>query len=225
MAAEVVAAFASVPPGLLVDGTVGGGGHAALLLAARQDCRLLGIDRDPDAIVAAGEKLQRFGDRARLVHGGFEAIDDLTGPGSATGVLLDLGVSSPQLDRAERGFSYRMDAGLDMRMDPGGALSAHHVVNEYTEAELSRVISRYGEERFARAIARRIVATRPIASTGQLAEVVRDAIPAPARRTGPHPARRTFQAIRIEVNDELGHLDQGLDAAFEALAPVGAWPS
>ena len=221
MAAEVVAAFSSVPPGLLVDGTVGGGGHAALLLAAREDCRLLGIDRDPDAIAAAGDRLKRFGDRVSLVHGGFEAIADLAGPGSATGVLLDLGVSSPQLDRAERGFSYRMDAPLDMRMDPEGALSAHHVVNEYTEAELSRVISRYGEERFARAIARRIVATRPITSTTGLAEVIRDATPAPARRTGPHPARRTFQAIRIEVNDELGHLDEGLDAAFAALVPGG----
>lgn len=136
-------------------------------------------------------------------------------------MLYDLGVSSPQLDRPDRGFSYRTDAPLDMRMDRSQALSAREVVNDYEEAELARVIARWGEERFARAIARRIAARRPLETTVELAEVVRDAIPAPARRTGPHPARRTFQAIRMEVNAELDHLDAGLDAGFAALAPGG----
>jgi 16S rRNA (cytosine1402-N4)-methyltransferase len=137
------------------------------------------------------------------------------------GVLLDLGVSSPQLDRGERGFSYRADAPLDMRMDRSRGRTAADVVNGADVAELTRVIGRYGEERFARAIARRIVARRPIATTGELVDVIREAIPAPARRTGGHPATRTFQALRIEVNDELGQLERGLDAAWAVLAPGG----
>jgi 16S rRNA (cytosine1402-N4)-methyltransferase len=137
------------------------------------------------------------------------------------GVLFDLGVSSWQLDEPGRGFAYRVDAPLDMRMDRSQALSARDVVNGYEEAELARVIARYGEERFARAIARAIVAHRPVETTAALAEVVRQAIPAPARRTGPHPARRTFQAVRMEVNAELDNLATGLDAAFAVLAPGG----
>jgi 16S rRNA (cytosine1402-N4)-methyltransferase len=220
MSREVVSAFASVPAGLLVDGTVGGAGHARALLDARPDCRLLGLDRDAEAVAAATTALASYGERAVVVHAGFEDLAELLEE-SPTGVLFDLGVSSPQLDRPERGFSYRADAPLDMRMDRSQATSAWEVVNEYQEAELARVIARWGEERFARAIARRIAARRPLDTTAQLAEVVRDAIPAPARRRGPHPARRTFQAIRMEVNAELDHLDDGLDAAFAALAPGG----
>jgi len=136
-------------------------------------------------------------------------------------VLLDLGVSSHQLDRPERGFSYRADAPLDMRMDRAQPRSAAAVVNEYPEADLARVIARFGEERFARAIARGIVRRRPIATTGELVDVIKAAIPAPARRRGGHPAKRTFQALRIEVNQELDHLDRGLDAAVRVLAPKG----
>lgn len=225
MAREVVEALAPVPSGLLVDATVGGAGHARALLEARPDCSLLGIDRDAEAVEAARATLASFGERAEVVHAGFEGLGEVLarrgGTEPVVGVLLDLGVSSPQLDRPERGFSYRADAPLDMRMDRSQALSAREVVNEYEEAELARVIARLGEERFARAIARRIVAHRPIDTTGELAAVVRDAIPAPARRHGPHPARRTFQAIRIEVNAELTHLDAGLDVAFATLVPMG----
>ncbi|HEY3241462.1 MAG TPA: 16S rRNA (cytosine(1402)-N(4))-methyltransferase RsmH [Acidimicrobiia bacterium] len=230
---EVTGAFASVPAGLLVDGTVGGAGHARALLDARPDCSLLGLDRDAEAVAAATGALAPYGERVMVVHSGFEDLAEVLAgralgvrgvPGSemgVSGVLYDLGVSSPQLDRPERGFSYRTDAPLDMRMDRSQALSAREVVNDYEEAELARVIARWGEERFARAIARRIAARRPLETTAELAEVVRDAIPAPARRRGPHPARRTFQAIRMEVNAELDHLAAGLDAAFAALVPGG----
>jgi 16S rRNA (cytosine1402-N4)-methyltransferase len=221
MAREVAEVFSAVPAGALVDGTLGGGGHARVLLEARPDCSLVGIDRDADAVAAAREALAPFGDRVAIVHGGFEDMAAMVFPRPVVGVLLDLGVSSHQLDRADRGFSYRSDAPLDMRMDQRQARSALNVVNDYDEQALSKVISRYGEERFARSIARRIVAARPVTTTGQLAEVVRDAIPAPARRTGPHPARRTFQAIRIEVNAELDHLEAGLDAAYGQLQPGG----
>ena len=213
----------AVPPGLLVDGTVGGAGHARALLEARPDCRLLGIDRDDEALAAARDRLPS--NRAELVHSGFEELADVLadrpGHDPVVGVLLDLGVSSPQLDRPERGFSYRADAPLDMRMDRTQAITAGDIVNDYQETELARVIARLGEERFARAIARRIVARRPVHTTAELADIVRSAIPAPARRRGPHPARRTFQAIRMQVNRELEHLDTGLDAAFAALHPGG----
>ena len=183
MAREVVELLLPVPAGLIVDCTVGGGGHAALLLDARPDVRLLGIDRDADAVAAARLRLARFGSRAQVVHGGFEQLGDLVaehGEGEQVmGILMDLGVSSPQLDRAERGFSYRFDAPLDMRMDAKQALTAADVVNGYDEDELAHVIARYGEERFARRIAHAIVAARPLATTRELAEVVRDAIPAP----------------------------------------------
>ncbi|HLF41644.1 MAG TPA: 16S rRNA (cytosine(1402)-N(4))-methyltransferase RsmH, partial [Acidimicrobiia bacterium] len=223
MAAEVAEIFALVPPGLLVDGTVGGAGHARLLLESRPDCSLLGIDRDEDAVTASREVLDPFRERATVVHAGFEEMAEVLRDQElpVVGVLLDLGVSSPQLDRAARGFSYRVDAPLDMRMDRSQAKTARDVVNEYEEAELAGVIARLGEERFARRIARRVVRARPIETTAQLAEVVRSAIPAATRRQGPHPARRTFQAIRMEVNEELGHLESGLDAAFGALVPGG----
>jgi 16S rRNA (cytosine1402-N4)-methyltransferase len=228
MVAEVVGAFAPVPAGLLVDGTVGGGGHAGALLDALRDNVVLGLDRDAEAVAAAGERLSGFGARAVIRQSGFEDLAEVVAsPEVATlglpvvGVLFDLGVSSWQLDEPGRGFTYRADAPLDMRMDRSQAKSAKDVVNGYEEAELARVIARYGEERFARKIARAIVARRPVETTAELADVVKQAIPAPARRTGPHPARRTFQAIRIEVNAELEHLESGLAAAFSVLSTGG----
>jgi len=221
MGREVVDLLLPVPPGLIVDGTVGGGGHASLLLEARPDIRVLGIDRDAGAVVAARRGLARFGDRVEVVHGGFERMRDLVpqGEGEVMGVLLDLGVSSPQLDRPERGFSYRFDAPLDMRMDSAQELTAAAVVNGYTQDELAHLISRYGEERYARRVARAIVARRPLATTRELVDAIVAAIPAAARRRGGHPARRTFQAIRMEVNRELPNLADGLD---ESVHLVGA---
>lgn len=224
MVDEIVALFAAAPAGLVVDATVGGGGHAAALLDDRADRTVVGLDRDPDAVAAAGATLARFGERATVRRARFDELADVVrslGHDEVAGVLFDLGVSSPQLDRPERGFSYRADAPLDMRMDPGQARSADDVVNTYDERELASVLARYGDERYARRIARAIVAARPVRTTAQLAGIVRDAIPAPARRRGGHPAKRSFQAIRIEVNDELAVLPVALDRAVELLAPHG----
>ncbi len=217
MVAEIVAVFASVPAGVLLDATLGAGGHSEALLESRPDLSIMGVDRDPAALAAATARLERFGDRFRAVHARFDEIEETM----TSGALFDLGVSSPQLDRAERGFSYRQDGPLDMRMDTTSPWSAADVVNGYDIDELARVIRRYGDERFAGRIARAIVAARPIETTVELATIVRDAIPAAARRTGGHPATRTFQAIRIEVNAELDALPVALDAAIEALAPGG----
>lgn len=221
---RVVELFRDVPPGLYVDATLGGGGHAAAVLAANPGLRLLGLDRDDVAIDAATRRLAAFGDRVEIVRTGFDRLADVvrerTDEG-ASAVLMDLGVSSPQLDVAERGFSYRSAAPLDMRMDRRQPTGAFEVVNEYSYAELVRVIREYGEERYASRIARAIVEARPVVDTDQLAELIRDAIPAPARRTGGHPAKRTFQAIRIEVNHELEQLADALDGALSVLAPGG----
>lgn len=225
MSREVVELLSAVPGGMVVDCTVGGGGHSAALLDARPDVRVLGLDRDADAVEAARLRLSRFGDRAKVVHGGFERLGTLVeqhGEGEKVmGILMDLGVSSAQLDRPERGFSYRFDAPLDMRMDAKQSLTATEVVNGYEESQLAVVISQYGEERFARRIAHAIVAARPVRSTRELAEIVRDAIPAATRRRGPHPARRTFQAIRMEVNRELPNLADGLDESVHVIGPRG----
>jgi 16S rRNA (cytosine1402-N4)-methyltransferase len=224
MGREVVELFLPVPTGLIVDATVGGGGHAAALLAARPDLTLLGIDRDADAVSAARDRLGPFGDRVQVVQGRFGELRDIVPEHEqrdVIAVLFDLGVSSAQLDRPERGFSYRFDAPLDMRMDSKQSLTATEVVNGYEESQLSAVLSQYGEERFARRIARAIVAARPVRSTRELAEIVRDAIPAAARRRGPHPARRTFQAIRMEVNRELPNLADGLDESVHVIGPSG----
>ena len=224
MAAEVVELFRPVPPGVLVDATLGGAGHARLLLEARPDCTLLGIDQDLDALAAAAEVLAPYGTRVVLRHARFDALTTIMSElqlSSVSGVLFDLGVSSPQLDRAERGFSYRGDGPLDMRMDATSAWTASDVVNGYSQAELERVLREHGDERHAGRIARAIVAHRPIESTSALAEIVRDAIPAPARRRGGHPAKRTFQAIRIEVNRELAILPAAVDGAIDATAPGG----
>ena len=225
MLEEIVAAFESVPPGWVIDATIGGAGHATALLETYTHLSVLGIDQDPDALAVANERLAPFGDRARTVRARFDSIASVINAELAgqliVGALFDLGVSSPQFDRAERGFSYRFDAPLDMRMDPSRALSAMTVVNEYDEKDLARVLREFGDERFAGRIARAIIAARQVETTTQLAEITRDAIPAPARRTGGHPAKRTFQAIRIEVNNELGVLPVALEAAIDSLAPAG----
>jgi 16S rRNA (cytosine1402-N4)-methyltransferase len=220
MADEIVALLGDVPPGLTVDATVGGGGHARALLEARPRARLLGLDRDEEALAAAGRALAPFGDRVRLHHA---RSDEMRGfvDEPVAGVLFDLGVSSYQLDQAERGFSYRVDAPLDMRMDRTSPRTAADVVNEADAHELARLFAENGEARFARRIAARIVEHRPITTTLQLAEVVRDAIPAAARRTGGHPAKRVFQAVRIAVNDELAVLPGALDEAIDLLVPGG----
>ena len=220
----IVELFAPVPPGWVVDATVGGAGHASALLEAHPHLRVLGLDQDDDALAAAARRLAPFGDRARLHHARFDALETTVHELETTpvsGVLFDLGVSSPQLDRAERGFSYRHDAPLDMRMDRTQARSAADVVNGADERQLADILQTYGDERFARRIAKAIVAARPVATTTELADIVRDAIPAPARRTGGHPAKRTFQAIRIAVNAELDVLPTALDGAIAVLAPGG----
>ena len=221
---EIVDLFAEVPAGVVVDATVGGGGHSAALLDAHAHLQVLGLDRDDTALAAAGERLARFGDRVTLRHERFDglqdALDDL-GIDAISGALFDLGVSSPQLDVGERGFSYRNDGPLDMRMDRDEPWSAADVVNGYSESDLARILRDHADERFAGRIARAVVAARPIETTVQLAEVVVAAIPAAARRTGGHPAKRTFQAIRIEVNRELEVLPDALDAAIEATRPGG----
>ncbi len=224
----VVELFAPVPPGVVVDATLGGGGHAEALLDAHPHLSILGLDQDPDAIAAASARLARFGDRVTVRRTRFDQIARVVGevlPGlghdGASGALFDLGVSSPQFDRPERGFSYRGEGPLDMRMDPSRPVSAADLVNGADESELARLLRAYGDERFAGRIARAIVAHRPVASTSELAEIVRDAVPAPARRRGGHPARRTFQAIRIAVNDELEILPGTLDDAIDVLVPGG----
>ncbi len=221
---EIVEVFSTVPAGWLVDMTLGGGGHARRLLEARPDCRLLGIDRDGAALAAARRALAGFGDRVVTQHVRFDSLGSVMEELAITavsGVLFDLGVSSHQFDEPTRGFSYRSDAPLDMRMDTSARWSASDVVNGYPEPELARVLEQYGDERFARRIAAAIVAARPIETTFQLAEIVRSAIPAAARRRGGHPAKRTFQAIRIEVNAELEILPSALDQAIRSTQTGG----
>ena len=224
MVHEIGALFETVPEGFVLDATLGGGGHAEHLLERWPHVSILGVDRDERALAAAQQRLTRFGDRVRVYRTRFDGlrhamealhIDHLSG------ALFDLGVSSPQLDVAERGFSYRNDAPLDMRMDQSQPWSAADVVNGYPAAQLAKVLQQYGDERFAKRIANAIVAARPIESTTRLAEVVVSAIPAPARRTGGHPAKRTFQAIRIEVNGELEALPTALEAAVDHTVPGG----
>lgn len=224
MASEVVETFTGLPPGPIVDATLGGGGHALALLEAIPHFQLIGLDRDADAIGAARVRLAGFGPRVLLRQGRFDSLTSTVhelGHQAVAGVLFDLGVSSPQLDRSDRGFSYRADGPLDMRMDQRQAMTAADVVNHYDEGRLAAVLAEYGDERFAARIARAIAAARPVTGTGQLADVIRSAIPAPARRRGGHPARRAFQAIRIEVNRELHVLPAALDQALALLVPGG----
>jgi 16S rRNA (cytosine1402-N4)-methyltransferase len=224
MVDEITALFATVPSGTIVDATLGGGGHTAALLDSRGDLDVIGIDQDHDALQAATTRLAGYGDRLRTSQRRFDQLDEALVEHDVeqiSGALFDLGVSSPQLDRGDRGFSYRHEGPLDMRMDADQTWSADDVVNGYSESDLARIIKRYGDERFASRIARAICAARPIQTTTELAAVVTAAIPAAARRTGGHPAKRTFQAIRIEVNDELGVLPDALDQAVRATRPGG----
>ncbi|HCB36754.1 MAG TPA: 16S rRNA (cytosine(1402)-N(4))-methyltransferase [Acidimicrobiaceae bacterium] len=226
MCAEIVDAFRPVAGGLIVDATIGGGGHAEALLRSRPDTTLLGIDRDPAAVAAATARLAHFGPRAEIRHGRFdrlgEILDDVCGRARPLrGALFDFGVSSHQFDVAERGFSFRHEAPLDMRMDPGQDLRADDIVNGCDAAELARILRRNADEPYARRIAARIVERRPIKTTTELAGVVGSAVPAKARRGRRHPATRTFAAIRIEVNDELSLIEPALDAVLERLAPLG----
>ena len=214
-------------PPVLVDATLGRAGHARLLLDASPDLQLIGIDADAAAIEAGRALAERYPGRvtvARAFYDDIAAIVARAGRRRVQAVLFDLGVSSPQLDDASRGFSYAHEAPLDMRMDQSAELTAEVVVNTYPAAELARVLLEYGEERFARRIAEAVVRERsrePITGTLRLAGIVKDAIPAAARRTGGNPAKRTFQALRIEVNDELGVLRRAVPAALDLLAPGG----
>lgn len=236
---EVLAYLAPTPGGIFVDGTVGAGGHAEAILEAMTQGpafgaetlgeatgRYIGIDQDPDALVLAARRLERF-PNVTLVRGNFRHLnrhlDDL-GVGAVTGILLDLGVSSMHLDRWERGFSYQHEGPLDMRMDPDQPLTAAEIVNHWPEDEIARILWEYGEEWWASRIAQFIVRRRqqrPLDTTFDLVDVIKAAVPAGARRTGPHPARRTFQALRIAVNDELGALEEFLAQAVHRLEPGG----
>jgi len=215
------------PGAVVLDGTLGRAGHALALLREYPGVSLIGVDTDPAAIEASRARLAAFATRVTLVHAVYDQIPAILarlGLPSVQGVLLDLGVSSPQLDDRDRGFAYSYDAPLDMRMDTGGPLTAADVVNTYSAADLARVLRDYGEERFARRIADAVVRARaaaPLHSTLQLSEIIRDSIPAPARRRGGNPAKRTFQALRIEVNGELDALARALPAALDALAVGG----
>jgi 16S rRNA (cytosine1402-N4)-methyltransferase len=212
---------------VLVDGTIGLGGHSEAFLRAFPALRLVGLDRDREALALAGERLAPYGDRVTLVHTVYDRLTQVLldlGVRHVQGVLLDLGVSSLQLDETDRGFAYAHDAPLDMRMDQSAGPTAADVLNTYAAADLARVLHEYGEERFARRIADRVVTAReeaPFDRSARLVDVVRDAIPAATRRTGGNPAKRTFQALRIEVNGELGALERALPAAIDALAVGG----
>ena len=216
------------PDGIYVDGTLGGGGHA-LEVCKRLSAtgRLIGIDQDEDAIAAAGERLREYEDRVTILRGNYCGMVHALmtrGIQSVDGILLDLGVSSYQLDDASRGFTYREDAPLDMRMDRRQARTAYDIVNTYGEQELYRVIRDYGEEKFAKNIAKHICRareTQPVSTTGELTEIIKAAIPAKMRAVGGHPAKRTFQAIRIEVNQELAVLEQSLDGMIDMLGDGG----
>ncbi len=215
------------PGSVLVDATLGMGGHSEAMLAAFPQLQLVGLDRDPQALEESSARLAPYADRTTLVHAVYDELPAVLarlGHSRVQGVLFDLGVSSLQLDETDRGFSYAQDAPLDMRMDPTDELTAAEVVNTYPAAELARVLRVYGEERFARRIADRLVRERerePFTTSARLVELVRAAIPAATRRTGGNPAKRTFQALRIEVNGELSALERALPAAVAALAVGG----
>ncbi|MDD7594582.1 MAG: 16S rRNA (cytosine(1402)-N(4))-methyltransferase RsmH [Clostridiales bacterium] len=225
---EVIDALAIKPDGIYLDGTAGGGGHSSAIAARLTGGRLIALDRDPEAVAAAGARLSQYGDRARVIRSNFSEIDSVCaflGITALDGVLLDLGVSSHQLDTPERGFSYISDAPLDMRMDTSAALCAADVVNGYPRERLEKIIYEYGEEKFASRIASKICEKRetvPIKTTGELVNVIKSAIPAAALRGAEHhPAMRTFQAIRIEVNGELDVIEPTIRKAVSMLAPGG----
>ncbi len=224
---EAVEALHIRPDGIYVDGTAGGGGHSFAIASRLNAGRLIAIDQDEAAIAAASARLAPLGERATVVRNNFSHLSDvLDGCGieNIDGLLLDLGVSSHQLDEAERGFAYQNDAPLDMRMDRRGALTAREVVNTYPEEELKRILFTYGEERFSGRIAARIVGARqkaPIETTGELSEIIKNAIPAGAREGGHHPAKRSFQAIRIEVNKELDVIVPAIESAVSRMRTGG----
>ena len=224
---EAVSALCVKPDGIYVDGTAGGGGHSFAIASLLDTGRLYALDQDDAAIAAAGARLAPLGERAQVVKSNFSNLGDVLdarGIDQIDGLLLDLGVSSHQLDEAERGFSYQNDAPLDMRMDRNAGLSAYDVVNTYSEEDLKRILFTYGEERFSGRIAAKIVATRqksPIKTTGELSELIKSAIPAAAREGGHHPAKRSFQAIRIEVNRELDVIVPAIEAAVSRMRSGG----
>ncbi|WP_150266283.1 16S rRNA (cytosine(1402)-N(4))-methyltransferase RsmH [Paenibacillus tepidiphilus] len=221
--------------GIYVDCTLGGAGHSSLIASRLSgNGRLICLDQDDWALENAKERLAEYGEKVVLVKTNFRDLEEVLkelpfvpqkdGVPQVDGILFDLGVSSPQFDEGERGFSYNHDAPLDMRMDQSGTLTAAEIINTWPEQEIARILFMYGEEKFSRRIARKIVERReqqPIASTGELAELVKEGIPAAARRTGGHPAKRSFQALRIAVNDELGAFEEGLHGAVRCLAPEG----
>ena len=220
---ETIESLDIKPDGIYVDGTLGGGGHASEVCRRLGDKgRFIGIDQDADAIAAASERLKEFGDKVTIVRSNYENIDEVL---KELGIYLDLGVSSYQLDTAERGFTYREDdAPLDMRMDQRNEMTAKDIVNTYSESELFHIIKNYGEDRFAKNIAKHIVRARQekeIETTGELIEIIKAAIPAKVRATGGHPAKRTFQAIRIELNHELDVLEESIDGMIRLLNPGG----
>jgi 16S rRNA (cytosine1402-N4)-methyltransferase len=224
---ELLTPALSDPGSIYVDGTLGLGGHARLVLTACPNASLIGIDRDPNALAIAAERLADFGDRVKLFQAVYHELPDVlhrAGTSAVQAILLDLGLSSLQIDATARGFAYATDAPLDMRMTPSQELSAATIINTWSEAELARILREFGDERFATRIAAAIVAaraTKPFQRSGELVPVIADALPVAARHTGGHPAKRTFQALRIVVNDELGSLSGVLPAALDALAPAG----
>ena len=224
---ECIQALNIKPDGIYVDGTLGGAGHSSQIAARLTTGMLIGIDRDTKALKAAGERLAPYADRVKLVHSNFSRLDEVLdelGIAGVDGILLDLGVSSPQLDEAERGFSYMADAPLDMRMNAEDSLTAHEVVNSWPKEELRRILYEYGEERYAPQIAAAIDrrrAVKPIETTLELVDVIRSAMPPAALREKQHPAKRSFQAIRIAVNDELGAVGRVLEVAVPKLNPGG----
>ena len=228
MPEECISALAIKPEGVYVDGTLGGGGHSSLICEELSEKgTLIGIDRDSDALAAATKRLEKYSCKKHFVKSNYRNIKSVIKEldvETIDGGLLDLGVSSFQLDNPERGFSYMQDAPLDMRMDADSGFTAEDVINTYDERKLADIIRKYGEERWASRIAQFIVKERqkePIRSSGKLVEVIKAAVPASARREGPHPAKRTFQAIRIEVNDELGQLERAVDEFMDVLSPKG----
>ena len=223
---ETIEALNIKPDGIYVDGTLGGAGHSSeIAKRLTEGGRLIGIDRDDDAIAAATKRLEEYSDRVTIVKNTYEHMAEelqKLGISQVDGILLDLGVSSYQLDTAERGFSYMEDAPLDMRMDRKDTVTARDIVNEYSEMELFRIIRDYGEDKFAKNIAKHIVMERekaPIETTGQLSDIIRASIPMKVQKTGGHPAKRTFQAIRIECNRELDQLRDTLDQMIDLLSP------
>ncbi len=224
---ESVAALALKPSGVYVDCTLGGAGHSLAILSTEPSVRLIGIDQDPAALERASHRLHHYRDRVTLIHGNFRNLTELLAKHdihAVDGILMDIGVSSPQLDVGERGFSYHQDAPLDMRMNPEDSVTAQDLVNTLPQRDLARIISEYGEERWASRIAQFIVKHRtdePIRTTGQLVQIIKNAVPAGARQGGPHPARRTFQALRIAVNDELGALQAALEQSIDLLTVGG----